>query len=107
MRRPAASPRLAPGWPVSFGRFRRDPCGNLPAPQRHCPKCFRVYMDAARERVMVHECRACLERQAEMTEAAERLSSSDEADVTGPDGEEHLVLVGENATSALRQLGAA
>jgi hypothetical protein len=51
---------------MAYGRLR-DACGRMPpAPARHCPRCFRVYMDAARERAMVHECRVCLERQAEM-----------------------------------------
>lgn len=51
---------------MAYGRLY-DPCGKMPPPApRHCPKCFRHYMDAARERAMVHQCRACLERQAEL-----------------------------------------
>lgn len=49
---------------MSYGRFRRDPCGQLKAPARACPRCFRVYQAAATERAMVHTtCAACLEYQ--------------------------------------------
>lgn len=51
---------------MAYGRFRKDPCGQVAAAQRSGPKCFRHYMDAARERTMVHQCRVCLERQAEL-----------------------------------------
>lgn len=51
---------------MAYGRLR-DACGRMPPPApRHCPKCFRVYLDSQRERAMVHECRICLERQAEL-----------------------------------------
>jgi len=48
---------------MSYGRFRRDPCGNLKARARACPRCFRMHLDAARERAMVHTCPGCLEYQ--------------------------------------------
>lgn len=59
---------------MSYGRFRRDPCGQLKAPARACPRCFRVYQAAATERAMVHTCAACLEYQRALRTDKERAS---------------------------------
>lgn len=48
---------------MAYGRFRRDPCGTLPAPQRWCERCSRMFGTPEHERALVHSCKACRERQ--------------------------------------------
>lgn len=48
---------------MSYGRFRRDPCGALPAPPRWCERCSRLFGSPEHERAMVHACPVCAERQ--------------------------------------------
>lgn len=59
---------------MSYGRFRRDPCGNLQASPTYCKRCFRVYQADARERAMVHTCPACIERVLALPVEKERAS---------------------------------
>lgn len=60
---------------MSFGRFRRDPCGIIPAPERACPRCCRMYGTLALELTYEHKCPACIERQARLRDAAKERAS--------------------------------
>lgn len=46
-----------------YGRFAPDPCGNVPAPQTWCKRCFRRYTTKAKELAMKFSCPDCLARQ--------------------------------------------